>query len=109
MAPIESTSLRVLQLLFEQAVVGDVEGKADHADDRPLRAEGLEPNLGHPAAQFALADDRLPVECTQVIGDRLELGIVGSEVFEEVEADERFELGVQPQRFEPRAVRGRDP
>ena len=85
--------LRTLQLLLEHAMLGDVEREADHADDLTLAAERLEPDFGHPAAQLALAVDRLPGEREQVVGDRLELGIVGLEVLEEVEADDRVELG----------------
>ena len=92
--------LRALHLLLEHAVVGDVEREADHADDLTVAAEWLEPDLGHPASQLALAVDRLPGERDQVVGDRLELGIVGLEVLEEVEADDRVELRMEAQRVE---------
>jgi hypothetical protein len=44
-----------------------------------------------------------------VVGDRLEPRIVGLEVLEEVEADDRLELRVETQRVEARAPGGRDP
>ena len=101
--------LRALQLLLEHAMVGDVEREADHADDLTLAAERLEPDLGHPATQLALAVDGFPGERDQVVGDRLELGIVGLEVLEEVEADDRVELRMEAQGVETWTVRGRDP
>ena len=101
--------LRALQLLLEHAVVGDVEREADDADHLTVTAEWLEPDFSHPAPQLALAIDSLPGERDQVVGDRLELGIVGLEVLEEVEADDRFELRMEAQRVEAGAVRRRDP
>jgi hypothetical protein len=43
-----------------------------------------------------------------VIRDRLEFGIVGLEVLEEIESDDRVELRVQAQRLEAGAVGRRD-
>ena len=100
--------LRALHLLLEHAMVGDVEREADHADDLTVPAERLEPDFGGATTQFALAVDRLPGERDQVVGDRLELGIVGLEVLEEVETDDRFELRMEAQRVESGTVGGRD-
>ena len=101
--------LHSLHLVLEHAMLRDVEREADHADDLTVTAERLEPDLGLPAAQLAPAVDRLAVERAQMVGDRLELGIVGLEVLEEVEADDRVELWMEAQRVEARAVGGRDP
>ena len=92
--------LHALQLLLEHAMLGDVEREADHADDLALSAERLEPDLRHPASQLALAVDGRPAERDQVVGDRLELGIVGLEVLEQVEADNRVALWMEAQRVE---------
>ena len=101
--------LHTLHLALEHAVLGDVEREPDHADDLILTAERLQPDLGLPASQLALAVHRLAVERAQMVGDRLELGIVGLEVLKEVEADDRVELWMEAQRVEAGAVGGRDP
>ena len=101
--------LLALQVLLEHPMIRDVQCEADNAHDLPVHAERLEPDFGNAAAQLALAVDRLPGEREQVIGDRLELGIVGVEVLVEVEADDGVELRMEAQQAEAVAVGGRDP
>ena len=77
--------------------------------EAPARLLFVAPNLGHAASQPALTVDRFPTERQQVIRDRRERGIVGLEVLEEIEADDRVKFGMQAQRVEAGAVRGRNP
>ncbi len=90
-------------------MVGDVQREADDADDLTLATEWLETDFSDPASQLAFAIDSFPGERDQMVGDRLELGIVGLEVLEEVEPDDRVELRMEAQRVEAGTVRGRDP